>query len=286
MNDKDPDSQIIFGFPEEWSDFRKRHSLLLERFPHIVEATRLAFERVMSESEPIERFVMLYGRLCVEDFHEILLCCGNGYGFAALKLLRALYEKAVTLEHLNNNPDELDAFLNHRYISEYKLFQAIVDEFGLEALPSNMVEQSAQKYEQFKNNYLVTDCKKCGTKRVNFTWTKLSLVAMAKRTRILGKLMGSAYYLPMRHTHSTGASLIERLEYTEQSFGFNPDTQRRQADSAVREAYTIILEVIYIQLQRFKIEGLQAVFDRCCEDWTEIYVDEKSQQTSGTEVSG
>ena len=131
--------------------------------------------------------------------------------FAALKLLRALYEKAVTLEHLNNNPSELDAFLNHRYISEYKLFQAIADEFGPSALPENMREESAEKYEQFKRNYLVTDCKKCNTKRVNFTWSKLSFVAMAKRTRILGKLMGSAYYLPMRHTHSTGASLIERL---------------------------------------------------------------------------
>jgi hypothetical protein len=125
MDEQKPDNQLIFGFPEEWADFRKRHSLLLDRFSHIAEATRIAFERVMPESEPIERFVMLYGRVCVEDFHEILLCCGNGYGFAALKLLRALYEKAVTLEYINNNPDELDAFLNHRYISEYKLFQAM-----------------------------------------------------------------------------------------------------------------------------------------------------------------
>jgi hypothetical protein len=101
---------------------------------------------------------------------------------------------------------------------------------------------------------------------------------MAKRTRILGKLMGSAYYLPMRHTHSTGASLIERLEYNDEGFGFNPNAQRRQADSAVREAYTIILEVIYIQLQRFKIERLQGVFDKCCEDWTEIYVDDESRR--------
>jgi hypothetical protein len=278
MDEQRPDNQIIFGFPEEWADFRKRHSLFLDRFSNIAEATRIAFERVMPESEPIERFVMLYGRLCVEDFHEIMLCCGNGYGFAALKLLRALYEKAVTLEHLNNNPDELDAFLNHRYISEYKLFQAIADEFGTSALPENMRKESAEKYEQFKKNYLVADCKKCNTKRVNFTWSKLSFVAMAKRTRILGKLMGSAYYLPMRHTHSTGASLIERLEYNDEGFGFNPNAQRRQADSAVREAYTIILEVIYIQLQRFKIERLQGVFDKCCEDWTEIYVDDESRR--------
>ncbi len=280
MNESKLDNQIIFGFPEEWADFRERHSLFLDRFSNITEATRIAFQRVMPESEPIERFVMLFGRLCVEDFHEIMLCCGNGYGFAALKLLRALYEKAVTLEYLNNNPDELDLFLNHRYVSEYKLFQAIASEFGAEALPASMREESAEKYKQYKKDYLVTDCKKCDTKRVNFTWSKLSLVAMAKPTRILGKLMGSAYYLPMRHTHSTGASLIERLEHNGEGFGFNPDAQRRQADSAIREAYTIILEVIHIQLQRFQIEGLQDVFDKCCEDWKEIYVSDESQQAS------
>ena len=278
MNKPGTDDQLIFGFPEEWAEFRKRHSVFLERFPNIAEATRIAFARVMPEPEPIERFVMLYGRLCVEDFREIMLCCGNGYGFAALKLLRALYEKAVTLEYLNNNPHELDTFLNHRYISEYKLFQAIAEEFGPEALSLNMREESAEKYEQFKQDYLVTDCKKCSTRKVNFTWSKLSLVAMAKRTRILGKLMASAYYLPMRHTHSTGASLIERLEHNDEGIAFNPDAQRHQADSAVREAYTIILEVIYIQLQRFEIEGLQRAFDKCCEDWTEIYVEAQKSQ--------
>jgi hypothetical protein len=250
----------------------------------MAEANRLAFSRIMPESEPIERFVMLYGRLCVEDFHEIMVCCGNGYGFAALKLLRALYEKAVTLEYLNNNPNELDAFLNYRYVSEYKLLEAISAEFGAETLPTSvndMHKESAVKYDQIKKNYLITACKKCETTRVNHTWSKLDIVAMAKRTRILGKLMASAYYLPMRHTHSTGASLIERLEHNDEGFGFNPDAQRDQADSAIREAYTIVLEVINVQLQRFQIEGLQEVFDKCCEDWKEIYVDDESEQPGG-----
>lgn len=275
------DDQLIFGFPEEWADFRKRHPTFLQRFTHITEATRAAFARVMIESNEIERFVMLYGRLCLEDFHEIMLCCGNGYGFAALKLLRGLYEKAVTLEYLNDNPSELTSFYEHRHITDFKMFQSVKDVFGSHVLTPGFQARVIAEYDRVKENYMVTACRTCGTKRVNFTWTKLDLAAMAKKTRILGKLIQTSYYIPMRHTHSTGAALIERLEHNDEGFGFNPDAQRSQADDALREAHTIILEVLYIQQKRFKLEGFDELYDLCVQDWKDIRgVDDDGNRTT------
>jgi hypothetical protein len=63
--------------------------------------------------EPIDRFVSFYERLCCEDFFEVLLCCGNGYGVAALKLLSTLYERGVTL---HEHPEELDAFVDFYHV--------------------------------------------------------------------------------------------------------------------------------------------------------------------------
>ena len=281
MDAAGPDDQLIFGYPEEWADFRKRHPTFLERFPHITATTRAAFARVMHESNDIERFVMLYGRLCVEDFHEIMLCCGNGYGFAALKLLRGLYEKAVTLEYLNDNPGELNSFYEHRHITDFKMLQSVKDVFGPHVLTPEFQTQVSTEYDRVKERYMVTACRKCETKRVNFTWAKLDLAAMAKKTRVLGKLIQSSYYYPMRHTHSTGAALIERLEHNDEGFGFNPDAQRPQADDALREAHTIILEVLHIQQKRFTIEGFEPLYDRCVEDWKEIRgVDENGTRTT------
>lgn len=270
MDQRNLDDQLIFGYPEEWADFRKRHALFLDRFAHITDVIREAFSRVMKESEPIERFVMLYGRLCVEDFFEIMLCCGNGYGFAALKLLRSLYEKAVTLEYLNDHPDELDTFFGYRYVSDRKLFRSITEVFGPDVLPMGLQEEVERNYDRVKGQYKTTDCAKCGTQKPNISWTKLTFPAMAKRTRILGKLIQSAYYVPMRHTHSTGAALIERLEINDEGFGFNPEPQRRQADNALRTAHVIILEVLHIQQKRFKLEGFDPLYDKCVEDWKEI----------------
>jgi hypothetical protein len=56
-----------------------------------------AFNRNMPLEEPIDKFLLMFGRDCVEDFSEILFCCGNAYGHAAQKLLRGLYERAVTM---------------------------------------------------------------------------------------------------------------------------------------------------------------------------------------------
>jgi hypothetical protein len=261
----------VFGFSEEWEEFRKRQALFLERFHNINDLINLTFTRVMQESELIERFVMLCGRLCVEDFFEIMLCCANGYGYGGLKLLRGLYEKAVTLEYLNDNPNELNSFMDYRYVSEHKMMQSVNEVFGPNQLPPNYEEEVKRNFARVKDRYLITSCPTCSTKRVNISWTKLSFPAMAQRTRILGKLIQSAYYIPMRHTHSTGSSLIERLHTDQGILGFNPGPQHHQADNALLEAHTILLEVLLVQQKRFNLVGFNELFDECVKDWKEIH---------------
>ena len=96
------DKSILFGFPEEWEDFRNRNRVFLELFPHLHEAVELgAFTRDFVAPEIVDLFVMMFGRLCFEDFTEILVCCGNGSGVAASKLLRTFYERAVTIAYIN-----------------------------------------------------------------------------------------------------------------------------------------------------------------------------------------
>jgi hypothetical protein len=53
---------------------------------------------------PEDRTVFVLGRLCMEDFFEIIQLAGNGYGFGALKLVRSLYERAVTMAFLSGQP--------------------------------------------------------------------------------------------------------------------------------------------------------------------------------------
>jgi hypothetical protein len=88
------------------------------------------------------------GRLCSEEFFEITLLAANGYG--ALKLLRSLYERAVTMAYLCDNPSEVEAFLNYYPVAQRKLIQAIKGSFGPDALPAQVLEQVEQQYAEVK----------------------------------------------------------------------------------------------------------------------------------------
>src|SRR5580698_2247287 len=97
--------QVSFGFRDEWVDFDKRNREFLNKFPHVEAALKLAYERNTRTTEPIERVVLFMGRTCVDDFMELMVCCGNGCARAAQILLRSLYERAVTVRYLNEHPE-------------------------------------------------------------------------------------------------------------------------------------------------------------------------------------
>jgi hypothetical protein len=56
----------------------------------------------------------------------LLLLAGNGCGLGAQKLLRGLYERAVTAAHLIQHLDEVEAYLNYHRVAQHKLLSAIM----------------------------------------------------------------------------------------------------------------------------------------------------------------
>lgn len=46
--------------------------------------------------------------------------CENGYGFGGLRLLRSMYERAVTLAYLMRNSNEIEDFLDYFLVTQRK----------------------------------------------------------------------------------------------------------------------------------------------------------------------
>jgi hypothetical protein len=270
MNDKS-EGVLFFGFPEEGEKFQQRHPLWAERFPNLARAIDMAFTRVQLMSAPEDKFVYLYGRMCAEDFMEILLVCGNGYGAAGMKLLRSMYEHAVTLRYLHEHPDEVAAFMDYHRVQQYKLMKPILQTFGEGAFSPEMVADVERKFEEVKTNFMITDCKTCGTKRLNHTWNKLDFVSMAKKTGSLGSLIVPGYFLPLRHAHSTFGGLSERLQITDDRMEFQGESQTELADQALTVAHNCILNVLEVQNERFKIDGLSEQLQTCLTDFLQIW---------------
>lgn len=274
---------LVFGFSEEWQDFGKRNDALLERFLSFQKAADLAFLGTRYFSEPIDRTVLTVGKVCWEDFSEIMVCSGNGYGIAGMKLLRGLFERAVTLRYLHENPSELENFWDYHNIAQRRLMMATNEALGQSAYSTETMADLEARYQAVKSKFEVKCCKhpNCNLTRQNHTWSKLDMVAMAKTTP-LGKLLVPGYYMPLRQAHATVASMLDRLEQSsEGGLAFVSKAQRKEADYAVRIAINILLEVFQVQVDRFKDERLEQQLRICVSDFMTIY--SKAPTSLGTE---
>ena len=254
----------------EWKDFSERNQKFLRLFPNLLKAMDVAFVRKQTGPN-IDVVILTLGRLCLEEFMEILLLSGHGYGIAATRSIRGMYERAVTAEYLHKNPDEVDAFLNYHHIAGYKMLKQIQATMGTDVLSPEQTKRVEENYQEHKAQFMVSDCKKCGTFRVNHNWSKLDFVTMALRTS-LGPLIVPDYYLPTRQIHSTIGAVFSRLEVDGAGgLVFKETAQRSEADDALMAAHGLILSVIELQKNHFKIQALEEPLQTCLADYSTIW---------------
>jgi len=181
-----------FGESQAASQFWERNPTFWLAFERLLSVTNRAFGREWRATNRMEDVGFNLGETCRRDFLEIAFLAVNGHGVAAQKLLRGLYERAVTLEYIRRNPDKAERFIRFGAIQEYKVLKVALELVGQEEFNKHMGTQLAEyqrMYEQVRPEFQVTDCKKCDTKRTAFSWD----VDFASMVRALGKPYQSLY---------------------------------------------------------------------------------------------
>jgi len=208
-----------FGFPDEWEAFSQRNQRFLERFPHL----KIAFDRILvrtiSGTTLADKIILFLGRLCLEDFMEIMLLAGNGYGYGALKLVRGLYERAVVTYYLVANPEKTVKFLDYSHLEKLKGISAWVEAYPDDPTGSKILGDVRTRFEEIRREFTTR------------TWSGLDFVSMAKTTGSLGKMLSEAYYHPLAHAHGTAQAVISRLIWSEEKgFELVGGAQPKQAN--------------------------------------------------------
>jgi hypothetical protein len=212
---------------------------------------------------------------------EILLLCGNGYGIGAQKLVRGMYERAVTARYLFKHPSEIDDYLAFHRVTDYKFLIAIQSSMGDGVLSQEQAEKIKRDFEAVKTRFMVPDCKKCKTARLNHTWSRADVVSMARESEDLWRLIVPAYYLPTREFHSTMGAIFSRLDpkaaASNEGLIFDGAAQRDRADQAIVTAHTILLNVLDLQKECFHIQELEPLLQTCFEDFRAILNDQRER---------
>lgn len=271
----------IVGFPKEWHSFFDRHPswpLVLKNLHQILEQI---FIRNVELSSRAAKIVFFMSRLCVEDFNEIFLLVANGYGFGSLKILRGFYERVVTIAYISTNQDEATNFLEYHNIHRGKLLNHAESFFGnLENyLDKDEIAEAKNDFAKYKDKFTQTECKKCNTKRLMHSWSKLDLASMAKKTD-LDKLYFPGYFYPTLQAHATTSSMIYRLKSSEDyPVSFDEKSQPDVADRSLIIAHNLIIRLVHIQNEFFEL-NLSKELERLNEDFKLIWDRDSDGQSS------
>lgn len=262
----------FYGFPDECKKFEQRHPIWNEITGNLEKAMNLAFTRVQVMEGVADKVVYFLGRIILEDFMEITLVCYHGYGVAACKLVRSMYERAVTLRYLHEHPEEAETFLAYYPVQQEKLASVMIETYGESVFTDDLIAEIRNKAAEVKKDFMVPVCDHPNPKmRLNHTWNKLNFVAMAKKTGELGTLILPGYYLPLRHSHATFGGLTERLETVDGRMGIKVEAQPEIADRSLTTAHNCILNALGVQGSHFKIEGLEDAMQICYRDFYRVW---------------
>ena len=266
----DPD--VRFGNREEWGAFANRLPRFLERFDRLRNALEATFSRSLGDASRDEVVLFLSGYRCAEDFLEVLLLCGNGEGYAAQKLLRTMFEHVVTLKHLHEHRDQIDAYFNYRHVTMFKQAQAVHKFRGEFGISAEQLADVTARYEAVKHNYRNRTCPKCGHAEMAPAWSPVPLPDMADGVG-LGNFVPAAYYEPLLEAHPTISGLggridMERFENDGQIV-WGSRVNRLLADRVLLTAHALLLVVFDVQKQCFSLPD--APFESLADDWMYIW---------------
>jgi hypothetical protein len=262
---------MTIGFQEEWKVFFDTHPLWPEKYKLLTSTLTKIFIREILPSNSADKVIFYLGRLCIEDFNEIFLLCGNGYGIGGLKILRGLYERVVTLGYISENPTQAEPFLEYHHIHKGKMLIHAEKIFDLEKdiSPEELVT-AKENYRIYKDKFREIACEICKTKRTMFSWSKLDTLSMAQKIGLDG-LYFPGFYYPTLQTHATLASLMVRMKVRANgNISFDEGAQHEWASKSLITAHNLMIYVLMIQNTYFKL-NIDSEIEERKNDFQEIW---------------
>jgi hypothetical protein len=240
------------GRPKEWEHFYSTNAKYAASINGLLQLAAKVFSPPEISQDQVKRVGFFLGRLCAEEFNEILLLAGNGYGVGAFKLLRGMYERAVTAAYIFRNPEQADVFVKYHDIHQHKALVHLKRLGGSTEMPdAETISTIEANYQKTKAAFTDEICQKCHATGTRRSWTKMNTADMAVSvSNGYSDLYYDAFYKPTLDLHTTAASIITRLEYEEDgSFSFQGGAQRTKARHATVVAQHILLGVLMDQIQ-------------------------------------
>jgi hypothetical protein len=245
------DIEINVGDPVLQRQFAIRNLPILTLLPKLRDAFQAINSHLVGrEDDIVGRSIFYLSFIVWEDLNEILVLCANGLISGAMKILRGMFERTVTLSYLALKPDQADLFWNYFKVDQHKLADRMERAFP-GVFPKERLEKIHADYEEVKARYQVPHCNECARTRINHSWSKTNIVDMAKEVGIPAHIIEGGYYIPMQETHPKVGALIDRIKMPGATKGHSNDL------SVLAVVFSLSLITLGVLQQHFGISQLQ-----------------------------
>jgi hypothetical protein len=251
------------GYPERWAAFNQRNAeFVADCYPRLLRISEKILNRHVRITAVADDIVFLLARTTFEDYCELWLLAGNGYGIGAYKILRGLYEKVVTLGYLVRHPPDFQRFHDYAIVQQRRLMNRV------KADPHMRAKFSPDTYQEIENEYDRIKDQFVDAGARSLSWTPLDTYSMAMQAGYeLDQVSITAYVIPNLKIHASVSDLADRkVPQGDGTFKFNNEPQEQYADSSLITATHLLIVALFIQEDYFRlglrveIEQLQVSF--------------------------
>jgi Family of unknown function (DUF5677) len=259
-----------FGETTQSEAFFDHNPKFFPAFERIVTLTNKCFARTVAPTNRLDDLCFNLGQTCRQDFLEVIFLAANGYGIASSKVLRGLYERAVTLAYLIKHPEKTEKFIRFAAIQEHKAVNEalkMVSEKDFDEIVAPLKAQEIRKsYEEIKPEFQVTRCGECGAKGTAFSWD-IDLASMVREAgEPYSKYYLGAYVIPNLQIHATLASTMSQRPNDEQL----AERNRKEGRFALLTATFVFLLVIRSQDALFSL-NLGGEIEACEKETADVW---------------
>ena len=295
MSHEQTPKRFLFGMLEAQDDFSRRHQEMLKEYPKIRAAQDRAISSATKRMKVMDDKVIYFlARQVFEDFDEVLLLCGNGLSTGALKILRGMFERTVTICYLQKHPEDIGLYYKYYYVRRRKEINAVLQDFP-NSISSERLDEYEKQFEDVKGLFQIPvcgvckieECSPCKKTRINHTWIRKDIVQMARDAGGFEQVIWIGYYVPMQESHPTAQAIERRVQFNENDKwtyveGAKPETDR----NTFVVAHYLVLKAIDALGDHFNLDlKLKGLFDAYIEI-IKKYAKERKQMSQVLKSSG
>jgi len=285
---------LLYGFADAHHEFKKKYGNFATKQANIKKVCDIASSNVSPSEEEDKRaadiVIFALGQMVRDDFLEIYVLCCNGQSTGGMKILRGMFERVVYVHYFERHPDQAQKLLDYYWVTVRKRTRAMEAAFPGHLSPTELAELEA-RYEAVKNQFetpvcdecrpmkcqtcnTVFECERCKKKIVNWSWSKVDLVSMAKEVGVDHKVLEFCYYQTLQETHPGAESIFRRIDLTQgtESLYFRQGALAGDMTNVLACANLLLLSSLEVLKKYFKVGTMEDPLRQCWEDYKELWV--------------